>query len=839
MRRIYIASVVLCVLFYCLTLLVEATTDSNGREVVSFSLYTPRGSTLTGSITYGELTEAEKAAANNVSKKYTALGAVNLGEATLRYNCHALAWLEQDPTKTPCNLNSPLPYVDDGSYEEISEPEPGCLVIYYARLAGGLLKRGSDGSVFSYTLFDFLTPSHSGIVTEVPEGKTALSDITVVSKWGRDGLFSHKGDVCPYAEEPATTVQWNYPNQGVWTYEGFLEVRYYRFNEDNYRALTLHDETIETAANGENGKEGLWRDLDGEIRFYAAGEAQYVGLVQDAAERFYYIGENKVAVRNCEQMVSEFRSNRLLPSRTWTFGADGAMTDAPELLGGANLRNGLVRYADGTVCFLEDGEPTFVGLVQSDAGDYYFIGTSGQAVAGMRYTVSARYTNGLLPAGAYLFDRTGKITNVPELLAGENLTNGLIRTSDGRVQYLKDGKLTFAGLVRSNAGDYYFIGPSGRAVTDTEYTFTEAYANGLLPAGTYLFDADGKIQQVPTLLGGENLSNGLVRLPDGKVQYFKDGSPIFAGLVRSDAGDYYFISSAKVAVTNTTYGFTASYANGLLPAGTYRFDKDGKMIDIPVLLAGTDFQNGLVAMPDGRIQYMENGAAVFKGLTRSDAGDYYFIGYSRRALTDTEYTFTEEHANGLLPAGTYTFGEDGRITELPELLAGTDFLNGLVRLPDGTVKYLVDGEPTYAGVVRSNAGDYYFISSSLQAVRNTDYAFVGVKTNGLLPAGKYHFDAEGKITKLPELLAGTDYLNGLVRMPDGKIQYFQEGRPIFAGLVKSDAGDYYYISETRNAVVSTTVTIGEEKANGLLPAGTYSFDETGRLVTDETARSAA
>ena len=244
--------------------------------------------------------------------------------------------------------------------------------------------------------------------------------------------------------------------------------------------------------------------------------------------------------------------------------------------------------------------------------------------------------------------------------------------------------------------------------------------------------------------------------------------------------------------------------------------------------------NGLVRLPDGKVQYYVDGKNTFAGLVRSDAGDYYFIGPSKRAVTDTTYTFPDTYSNGLLPAGTYTFDGTGRITQLPELLGGTDFMNGLVRLPDGTVQYFVDGTATAAGLVQSNAGDYYFIDYTLQAVRNRRYAFSRLKANGLLPAGTYTFDGTGRITQLPELLSGQDCLNGLVRMPDGKVQFFENGVAAAAGLVRSDAGDYYFIGNTKRATMNATCNISEEETNGLLPAGTYMTDGMGRVIVNTT-----
>ena len=821
----------LCMMLSCLTLLVGAAVDDAGRPILSVKLYTPRGTAVDASVTVGELTAGEQSAATAVKKKYSALGAVCLEEASLRYNCHSHAWVERDTELTTGWVDSVGAFIQDGSYVRIAEPEVGCIVVYYKTMSIDLVTIHADGSETSESIIYLRSLSHSGVVTAVPTGSRQLPDITVESKWGRAGLFRHKGDVCPYVMEEDLAERWLSDTQVMRGRDGFSGVEYYRFNADNYRGLLLQDAATQPSVSIRNG---LWRDTDGEIRYYVQNEAQFVGLVSDSNGAYYYIDETKKAVRGESRRVDRFRANRLLSVGTWSFGEDGAMTNAPTLLAGDDMLNGLIRLANGTVQYLQNGEPTFAGLVRSDAGDYYFIGPSKRALSNITYTFPTKYTNGLLPAGTYTFDSTGKIAQLPELLAGDDYRNGLIRMPDGKVQYFRNGQPAFAGLLKSNAGDYYFIDPTGQAVRNREYAFSAQYANGLLPAGTYIFDSTGKIAQLPELLGGESLVNGLIRLPDNSVQYLKDGVPTFAGLVRSNVGDYYFIGTSKRAVTGVRYTFAASYTNGLLPAGTYTFDGAGKMTQVPVLLAGTDFMNGLVRLPDGKVQYYVDGKNTFAGLVRSDAGDYYFIGPSKRAVTDTTYTFPDTYSNGLLPAGTYTFDGTGRITQLPELLGGTDFMNGLVRMPDGTVQYFVDGTATAAGLVQSNAGDYYFIDYTLQAVRNRRYAFSRLKANGLLPAGTYTFDGTGRITQLPELLSGQDCLNGLVRMPDGKVQFFENGVAAAAGLVRSDAGDYYFIGNTKRATMNATCNISEEETNGLLPAGTYMTDGMGRVIVNTT-----
>ena len=831
LKHLLPAMLALCMMLSCLTLLVGAAVDDAGRPILSVKLYTPRGTAVDASVTVGELTAGEQSAATAVKKKYSALGAVCLEEASLRYNCHSYAWVERDTELTSCWVDSVGAFIQDGSYVRIAEPEVGCIVVYYQTMSIDLVTVHADGSETSDSIIYLRSLSHSGVVTAVPTGSRQLSDITVESKWGRAGLFRHKGDVCPYVMEEDLAERWLSDTQVMRGRDGFSGVEYYRFNADNYRGLLLQDAATQPSVSIRNG---LWRDTDGEIRYYVQNEAQFVGLVSDSNGAYYYIDETKKAVRGESRRVDRFRANRLLPVGTWSFGEDGAMTNAPTLLAGDDMLNGLIRLANGTVQYLQNGEPTFAGLVRSDAGDYYFIGPSKRALSNITYTFPTKYTNGLLPAGTYTFDSTGKIAQLPELLAGDDYRNGLIRMPDGKVQYFRNGQPAFAGLLKSNAGDYYFIDPTGQAVRNREYAFSAQYANGLLPAGTYIFDSTGKIAQLPELLGGESLVNGLIRLPDNSVQYLKDGVPTFAGLVRSNVGDYYFIGTSKRAVTGVRYTFAASYTNGLLPAGTYTFDGAGKMTQVPVLLAGTDFMNGLVRLPDGKVQYYVDGKNTFAGLVRSDAGDYYFIGPSKRAVTDTTYTFPDTYSNGLLPAGTYTFDGTGRITQLPELLGGTDFMNGLVRLPDGTVQYFVDGTATAAGLVQSNAGDYYFIDYTLQAVRNRRYAFSRLKANGLLPAGTYTFDGTGRITQLPELLRGQDCLNGLVRMPDGKVQFFENGVAAAAGLVQSDAGDYYFIGNTKRATMNATCNISEEETNGLLPAGTYMTDGMGRVIVNTT-----
>ena len=70
---------------------------------------------------------------------------------------------------------------------------------------------------------------------------------------------------------------------------------------------------------------------------------------------------------------------------------------------------------------------------------------------------------------------------------------------------------------------------------------------------------------------------------------------------------------------------------------------------------------------------------------------------------------------------------------------------GLVFDNDGNIRYYVNGVATRARLVQDSAGNYFYINSSLKAVKNCTYAFSNEAGNGLLPGGTYQFDADGKM----------------------------------------------------------------------------------------------
>lgn len=248
-----------------------------------------------------------------------------------------------------------------------------------------------------------------------------------------------------------------------------------------------------------------------------------------------------------------------------------------------------------------------------------------------------------------------------------------------------------------------------------------------------------------------------------------------------------------------------------------------------------DYMNALLRLPDGTVRFYMNGEAVHAGVCEDMDGNYYYINHELKAVANCTYTFSESRGNQLLPGGTYSFNAEGHCISLPEVIDGSnpdDVRNGLVRLPNGDVRYLVDGVPLHKGFVRDSMGNYYYINASTYAMRDCTYTCG--KRNDLLQNGTFDFDEDGHIINLPQVIDGgnpVDIQNGLVRYPNGDIRYLVDGEPVHAGLVEDADGNVYYINHTTYAVKDVYYPIW--KTNGLMEADGYTFDHDGHIVDIE------
>ena len=194
---------------------------------------------------------------------------------------------------------------------------------------------------------------------------------------------------------------------------------------------------------------------------------------------------------------------------------------------------------------------------------------------------------------------------------------------------------TAAGLVEFE-GSYYYAEFDGKLATSSSVWVGNT--NGLLTAGTYRIDAEGKLIMTTEIVN-EN----------GTLYYYQDGRRINgAGLVKIGE-DYYFIESGAIAATNKT---TWVYKLNGHPfaEGNYRFDAEGKMI------LTTD-----VVDEGGTLYYYKDGRRTAGAGLVLVNGDYYYIDSAAKAVTST--TVKVDKTNNLLSKGTYYFGADGKLIQ--------------------------------------------------------------------------------------------------------------------------------------------------------------------------------
>ena len=318
--------------------------------------------------------------------------------------------------------------------------------------------------------------------------------------------------------------------------------------------------------------------------------------------------------------------------------------------------------------------------------------------------------------------------------------------------------------------------------------------NGLaLPEWGYYFDENGVI-----LHDEDTGKNGILK--DGEdLFYYVDGIKAPAGMIKI-GDDYYYANSKGKLIVNQTY--YCSRMNGLMEEGTYAFDAEGKLIP------GATDKNGIVKDDDGVLRYYVNGKVTYVGLIEID-GDFYYVRSSGEVVTNCVYWITWTH--GLKEAGYYTFDENGKLTGTPK--------NGIVE-EDGVLHYYVNGTLTYAGLIKIG-DDYYYVNSKCEVVRDCDYYISW--THDLLPQGRYHFDADGKLTGSVAPLK-----NGIYE-EDGSLYFYRNGERAYAGLIQID-GDYYYVRSTCEVVHDRSYYV--YWTHGLMPEGYYNFDSAGRMILD-------
>ena len=449
--------------------------------------------------------------------------------------------------------------------------------------------------------------------------------------------------------------------------------------------------------------------------------------------------------------------------------------------------------------YYKDGELLKTGWTIIDGNTYYLDTETGYAATGITTLVP----DGTTEEARCVFDAEGvfqsDVTGVYSVGADTYwLNSGIIEEEAGLKRVVKeDGEVNYYYFaVQKNLEERDGLTLSA-AVKSTLLNGKDCWlhkTNGLaLPEWGYYFDENGVI-----LHDEDTGKNGILK--DGEdLFYYVDGIKAPAGMIKI-GDDYYYANSKGQLIVNQTY--YCSRMNGLMEEGTYAFDAEGKLIQ------GATDKNGIVKDDDGVLRYYVNGKVTYVGLIEID-GDFYYVRSNGEVVTDCVYWITWTH--GLKEAGYYTFDENGKLTGTPK--------NGIVE-EDGVLHYYVNGKLTYAGLIKIG-DDYYYVNSKCEVVRDCDYYISW--THDLLPQGKYHFDADGKLTGSVASLK-----NGIYE-EDGSLYFYRNGERAYAGLIQID-GDYYYVRSTCEVVHDRSYYV--YWTHGLMPEGYYNFDSAGRMILD-------
>ena len=449
--------------------------------------------------------------------------------------------------------------------------------------------------------------------------------------------------------------------------------------------------------------------------------------------------------------------------------------------------------------YYKNGELQKTGWTVIDGNTYYLDTETGYAATG----IAALVPDGATEEARCVFDDEGvfqsDVTGVYSVGADTYwLNSGIIEEEAGLKRVVKeDGEVNYYYFaVQKNLEEREGLTLSA-AVKSTVLNGKDCWlhkTNGLaLPEWGYLFDENGVI-----LHDKDTGKNGILK--DGEdLFYYVDGIKAPAGMIKI-GDDYYYANSKGQLIVNQTY--YCSRMNGLMEEGTYAFDAKGKLIP------GATDKNGIVQDDDGVLRYYVNGKVTYVGLIEID-GDFYYVRSSGEVVNDCVYYISWTH--GLKEAGYYTFDENGKLTGTPK--------NGIVE-EDGVLHYYVNGTLTYAGLIKIG-DDYYYVNSKCEVVRDCDYYISW--THDLMPQGRYHFDADGKLTGSVAPLK-----NGIYE-EDGSLYFYRNGERAYAGLIQID-GYYYYVRSTCEVVHDRSYYV--YWTHGLMPEGYYNFDSAGRMILD-------
>ena len=448
-----------------------------------------------------------------------------------------------------------------------------------------------------------------------------------------------------------------------------------------------------------------------------------------------------------------------------------------------------VYTTDNNVSFtFDNGRVTKGTWTRNSQGRRYWYGPDYYRDSSANAGSSAPY---VIDGKTYLFNRNGYMqTGVVYSYSSTGViryydcgTDGVSKLLSGfyKDNFYLDGIMQKAYQLVEFEGDYYFINdyhkPFKNGIIDLGERFTSKFQ---LPAGRYAFDADGKMIVNHGVVGDHLYINGVLQKAYQLVAF---------------EGSYYFVSDYNKVVKNTTIDlgarFTAQYD---LPAGRYAFDANGKLIINHGVVGDQLYVNGVLQKAYQLAEF---------------EGNYYFINDYNKLLKNATISLSDKFTAPYgMPAGRYSFDASGKMIINHGVVGDHLYVNGILQKAYQLVKF---------------EDSYYFVNDYNKLLKNATISLSNQFTAPYgIPAGRYTFDANGRMIINHGVVGDHLYINGHLQKCYQLIQF---------------EGDYYFINDYNKLLKNTRIYLSERFVNGIiledgsmLEVGYYSFDANGRMV---------